>query len=383
LIVTIEGQISPKALPKKTPAPISLSVSGSLKSADGTHPPALKELFLQFDRHGQLNTTGLASCRPQRIQSTLTQTAKRVCARALIGSGVAEAEIALPEQAPFRASGPLLIFNGPPKGKKQVLVFHVYAHVPAPTTFVTTAEIAHTKGKYGTTAKVKIPTIVAGQGSLTSFKAKIQKTFGYKGKRQKRPARLLPHRPPLRPRGLLLRRRRETGGRRGEKLYAKGMSGKGKLLFALGPCFALGLAACGGGSSTQSAATTEALRGPKPAKGASALERQVYRNFQPPQPSLEAPGSAKAIQRGEAACEGRTPKQIVDRFAAEAMLTKEQREALKQIGTAEAHPTADFAAGQLAALAYEGTLAEDGLANYGYRGCVYALARGLERRLGP
>lgn len=184
LIVTIEGGVSPKALPRKEMAPISLQVSGSLKTADQTHPPALEQLFLQFDRHGELNTKGLPTCKSSQLQSTTTAVAKQACKDALIGSGTAEAEIALPEQAPFSASGPMLIFNGPSKGAKQTLLIHVYAFVPAPTTFVTTATIAHTKGKYGTTALVKVPTIVAGQGSLIAFKAKIKRSFPYKGKKQ-------------------------------------------------------------------------------------------------------------------------------------------------------------------------------------------------------
>ncbi len=184
LIVTIEGGITPKKLPRKTPAPITLTVSGSLKTADGTHPPVLKTLHLEFDKHGQLNTKGLATCRPQQLQSTLTSTAERVCKDALVGTGRAEAQIALPEQAPFNASGKLLIFNGAPKGGKQVLILHVYAHVPAPTTFVTTAVVGKEKGKYGTTADIAIPNIVAGQGSLIAFNATLNKSWTYKGQKQ-------------------------------------------------------------------------------------------------------------------------------------------------------------------------------------------------------
>jgi hypothetical protein len=102
----------------------------------------------------------------------------------LVGTGRAQAQIALPEQPPFNASGKLLIFNGAPKGGKQVLILHVYAHVPAPTTFVTTAVIGKAKGKYGTSADVAIPTIVAGQGSLIAFNATLKKTWTYKGQKQ-------------------------------------------------------------------------------------------------------------------------------------------------------------------------------------------------------
>jgi len=183
LIAEIDGSVSPNKLPRKKPAPITLKLEGSLKSADGTHPPAMKEVFLEFDRNGHLNTRGLASCSAGKLQSTLTTQARRACGKALIGSGRAEAQIAFPEQAPFSAGGPLLIFNGS-KGNKQKLILHVYAKVPAPTTFVTTAVIGKGKGPYGISARVKVPTITSGQGSLIGFKAKINKKFSYKGKRQ-------------------------------------------------------------------------------------------------------------------------------------------------------------------------------------------------------
>ncbi len=184
LVVTVDGKITPTKLPKTTPAPIALEVSGNLKTSDGTHPPALKTLKLDFDKHGELNTKGLPTCTVGRLIGTLTAQARKVCGDALVGSGRVGAEIAFPEQPPFSASGPLLIFNGAPKGGKQVLIFHVHANVPAPTTFVTTATISKTAGKFGTSALVQIPTITSGQGSLTSFKAKLQKSWTYKGKKQ-------------------------------------------------------------------------------------------------------------------------------------------------------------------------------------------------------
>jgi hypothetical protein len=184
LIVSIEGGVTPAKLSKKTPAPIALEVSGSIETTDGSHVPALKTLALQFDRHGTVYTKGLPTCRVGQLRSTLTAQAKRICGPALVGTGKASAEIALPEQAPFDASGPMLIFNGVPKGGRPVLIIHVYAHVPAPTTFVTTAVIGRSSGKYGTSTLIQIPTIVGGQGSLTGFEAKIHRTWTYKGKKR-------------------------------------------------------------------------------------------------------------------------------------------------------------------------------------------------------
>jgi hypothetical protein len=184
LVLTVDGGVSPKKLPKRGEAPITLEVSGTISKEDRSHPPALKTLLLEFDKHGRLNTRGLPTCTVGKLLNTLTAQAKRVCGKALVGSGRVSADIALPEQAPFGASGPLLIFNGAPRGGHQVLIFHVHAHVPAPTTFVTTALISKGKGKYGTAALVQIPTIVSGQGSLTAFQATLHKTWTSKGKKQ-------------------------------------------------------------------------------------------------------------------------------------------------------------------------------------------------------
>lgn len=183
LVATIDGKISPTKLPKAKPAPITLKLSGTLETADKTHPPAIKQIYLEFDRNGHLNTKGLPTCKVGKLQSTLTSQAKRACGAALIGSGRAEAEIAFPEQAPFSAGGPMLIFNGS-KGNRQKLILHVYAKVPAPTTFVTTAVIGKGKGPYGISARVAVPTITSGQGSLIGFRSTIRKTFRHKGKKQ-------------------------------------------------------------------------------------------------------------------------------------------------------------------------------------------------------
>ncbi len=184
VVIEIEGGISPTRLAKKTPTPITLKINGAIKTTDGSHVPALKTLDLEFDKHGTIYTKGLPTCNPSKLQATTTAAALKACPGSLVGKGEVTAEIALPEQAPFNASGPLLIFNGPPQGAKPVLVMQVYAHVPAATTFVTEGVIGRAHGLYGTSTLIKIPTIVAGQGSLTSFSATVHKTWTYKGQKK-------------------------------------------------------------------------------------------------------------------------------------------------------------------------------------------------------
>jgi hypothetical protein len=184
LTIEIEGAVSPQKLSPTTPTPITLTVSGSVETGDGSHPPALKTVALEFDRNGGIYTKGLPTCDPARLTSTLTAQARQICGDALVGTGTVSAQILFPEQAPFNASGPLLIFNGRPRGGRPVLVFHVHANVPAPTTFVTTGVISKASGRYGTSTEIAIPTIVGGQGSLTSFKATLHKTWTYKGEKR-------------------------------------------------------------------------------------------------------------------------------------------------------------------------------------------------------
>jgi hypothetical protein len=149
------------------------------------------------------------------------------------------------------------------------------------------------------------------------------------------------------------------------------------------------LAGCGSGGSSsdttspevQSPKLTPAQRAPK---GASTLEREIYRQFPPPKPNPEARGSARALAAGEKACRGRSPVEIKEEFFAEASsrLNSSQEKMINEIGRYEKRSRTEpgFTAGQLAAGAYEATLSE-AVAIYGYQGCVYALAKGLKHEL--
>lgn len=183
--VEFDGGFSPKALAKKGPGtPITLTLEGKLKTTDGSHISAAKTISLDFDKAGAIDAKGLPTCTTGKLESTITSQAKKVCGDALVGTGQVTADIAFPEQPPFGASGPLLIFNGPPKGGSPSLILHVYAKVPAATTFVVPVSIKKTGGKYGTNAFIKVPTITSGSGSVTGFKAKISKKFSVKGEKQ-------------------------------------------------------------------------------------------------------------------------------------------------------------------------------------------------------
>ena len=157
LEIEIEGSVSPTKLSKTTAA--SRSPSNSPAKPARPTAPTCRRCANSSSNSTRTATSTPRACLPApsgKLQSTLTAQAKAACGPALVGTGRVTAEIAFPEQRPFSAGGPLLIFNGS-SGRKQMLIFHVYAKVPAPTTFVTTAQIGKGKGPYGTSARVEDP----------------------------------------------------------------------------------------------------------------------------------------------------------------------------------------------------------------------------------
>lgn len=185
LVLKLNGGVAPKALPKKKMAPVALRISGNISTVDGSHPPAARTIIADFDKHGRVNARGLTVCRSGQLQSRNTGAAKKACPKAIVGSGKTTVRVQFPEQRPFYASGPLVLFNGGVRGKVTTMFIHAYVSVPAPTAIVTKVKIKQVrKGRFGTRAIATVPKIAGGSGSVTRFAMKIQRNFRYKGKKQ-------------------------------------------------------------------------------------------------------------------------------------------------------------------------------------------------------
>jgi hypothetical protein len=183
LIVTVDGGFTPTTLPKHRFAPITLQASADIKTADGTIPPPLKQVVIDFDRNGLLQTKGLPVCTPQQLENTTAPQARAVCKKAIVGTGTSDALIAFPDQAPIPASSPLTIFNGPRIGGNPSVIVHAYLTIPAPTTFIIPSPITRTSGPYGYHVVSDIPPIAGGYGSVTHFDFKVRKIFTSGGKK--------------------------------------------------------------------------------------------------------------------------------------------------------------------------------------------------------
>lgn len=178
------GGFSPKALPKNQLAPIALTAEGKIKTTDGTHPPALKEVLLETDKNGAINTKGYPKCTSGKLQSQDTSHAKAICKSAIIGQGNTSVEVAFPESKVVPVKSKLLVFNGGTSGGKTTLYIHAYITVPIPAAIVTTVKIKKIKkGRYGLLSVASIPKIAGGSGSVTSFDLKVDKKYTYKGKK--------------------------------------------------------------------------------------------------------------------------------------------------------------------------------------------------------
>jgi len=181
LVFTFNGGFSPSKLPKKKLAPISLKASGVIKTKDGSHPPALKEVVLESDKNGTINTKGIPVCKSGQLQSRDTKAAEKACKKAIIGSGQTTVEVQFPEQNPIDVNSKLIVFNGGTSGGKTTLYIHAYFSAPVTGAIVTTVKIKKVhNGRYGLKSVATIPKIAGGSGSVKTFNLKINKGLSAK-----------------------------------------------------------------------------------------------------------------------------------------------------------------------------------------------------------
>lgn len=182
IVIVGEGGFSPSALPKRVDAPITLYGRGHIETVDGSFPPILKTLEFEFDRHGSVDTTGLATCTAGRLQATTVPVARKLCPGAIVGKGTGRAVVVFPEQAPIPISSPITLFNGRPIGGDPMVYAHAYTNVPTPTTFVVPIRIETiSNGRYGYRVEAEIPRIAGGYGIPLAGSIKVGRRWTHKG----------------------------------------------------------------------------------------------------------------------------------------------------------------------------------------------------------
>jgi hypothetical protein len=183
IVLKAKGGFSPNTLPKFKDAPISVHGGGKLSTLSGDLPPILDTFIIEFDRHGHVETDGLAVCTKAKLVATDVPAARRACGEAIVGQGVGRAVVAFPEQGHIDVSSPITLFNGPKKGRNDTIIAHAHLDYPGPTTFIVPIVIEKiNNGVFGYRVKVKIPKIAGGYGHPIEGSSKVGKKWTYKGK---------------------------------------------------------------------------------------------------------------------------------------------------------------------------------------------------------
>lgn len=180
--VKFNAAFDPHALPRRSPAPIKVEITGSIATTDGSHPPALRWLEIELNRHGRLTTTGLPVCSAAVLQSTTTGQALARCGPSVVGRGDFEAEVSL--GGDVAAAGKIIAFNSRLDGRS-ALMLHFFARVPVRFTLVVPLRIVRRyRGDFGTLLRTRVPKLAGGLGSITKIDLTVWRRYSLQGKRQ-------------------------------------------------------------------------------------------------------------------------------------------------------------------------------------------------------
>jgi hypothetical protein len=181
LVLHADGGFEPKVLPKHSFAPIHFQGYGEIKTTDGSVPPAVRHIEIDFDRDGRVTTAGLPVCRPAKIETAAPRQARHRCNGAIVGSGRIGAMVPLPGLGRVEMRSALTLFNGPPRGGDPTVILHAQAPFPVSETYVIVVPIERRRGAYGYHTEFDVPPIAGGAGSLTYIKAKIGRRYSADG----------------------------------------------------------------------------------------------------------------------------------------------------------------------------------------------------------
>ncbi len=181
LIVSLDGQLSPLRLPREGKAPVTVHIEGSLKSADGSLLPRVTSVEVGLPSQGVIFTTGLPVCPQQKLLHATASDALRACGDARVGEGELEAEVSVPNQAPFTIKAHVFAFNGRYEGKRAVILDAVSEQPPL--SIVVPFAIKHQAGRFGTVLVASLPpSALGGSPHSARISMTLGRRFRYRGK---------------------------------------------------------------------------------------------------------------------------------------------------------------------------------------------------------
>jgi hypothetical protein len=184
LRIHFEGDFTPRALPRNSPAPVTVHISSQIGTTDGSAAPPLKRFEIALNRNGHLSTVGLPTCSSSLLQATNSATALERCESSLIGRGSYRANVDLTSSGTVPAKGSILAFNGR-EGRENVVLLHLYGTVPVSATFIIVVHVAKpSAGRFGTVLRGTVPRLAGGLGSIESINLTIGRRYRYQGRQR-------------------------------------------------------------------------------------------------------------------------------------------------------------------------------------------------------
>lgn len=183
LIVSLDGGIAPLRLPRDRPAPVAVRIGGEIRTDDGSPLPRVTRTEIALAGSGLLSTHGLPTCPRARLRNATGALAMQRCRAALVGSGRLEAEVFVPEQAPFTIHASLLAFNGSGRGGGAAVWVHAYSADP-PVSLVLPFLVRHQDGAFRTVLTAALPRAVGTYPHLARFQLNLSRKYTYRGQRR-------------------------------------------------------------------------------------------------------------------------------------------------------------------------------------------------------
>jgi hypothetical protein len=181
LIVSLQGGISPRKLPRDRRAPVAVRLGGRVLTTDRAPLPRVNWIRLELAFRGELDTRGLALCPRARLRGTDTHQALEACSSAKVGVGQLFAKVFVPNQPPFDIHAQLTAFNGRTHAGRHAVLIHAYATNP-PVSFVIPFSVHHHPGSYRTVLVALIRRSAGPWPHVANFQIRVGRNFNYNGK---------------------------------------------------------------------------------------------------------------------------------------------------------------------------------------------------------
>lgn len=183
VIASLDGQLTPLRLPRDRRAPVSVNLSGAIRTANGRILPRVVAMDFSLAGRGGIDTRGLPVCPLPAIKHSRDREALAACGDALVGRGRVDARVNIPDQDPLSIHASMFVFNGRTAGGATALFLHAYSEKP-PISVVIPFVLHYSKRRLGTELHGIIPPSLGPWPSVADFSMTLDRRFSYRGERR-------------------------------------------------------------------------------------------------------------------------------------------------------------------------------------------------------